>query len=185
MPVYKTMFKCASVSSHLDLLRRNPKQHFLLTTRNNNKNVTKQQNSTLILSTMDLLPSNAISSATATSNGSNINPAPAAAVSNNVAQARANPTCQFCSAVGASECALEIWGDALHSILEDIEEEIQDDTGPPIPNNTIRKEIYKRLARERGWFGKRFEFEACIAGDIRDAYPRRQGEAPYMGHRWD
>lgn len=96
----------------------------------------------------------------------------------------ADVTCRFCSKSGASECALEIWAESLNSIFEDVGDEIEQDNGPPLPNHTIRKEIYRRLARARGWFGKRYQFEGCIAGDIRDAYPRRDNEPPYMGHLW-
>lgn len=96
-------------------------------------------------------------------------------------------TCCFCHP--RRVCAADVWRNVIDQIIWEVEQDLS--TGdasngePPtlISNNLLRKEVYRRLARERGFIGARYKFEACIIGNIRDAFPRRAEEPEYMGHR--
>ena len=73
-------------------------------------------------------------------------------------------------------------GVALGTIMSEVNEEVEVMRGS-CANNTSRKAVYRRLARERVWRGERQQHEHCILSEIRDMFPRRADEPQYMGHK--
>ena len=92
---------------------------------------------------------------------------------------RANMNCRYCA---PEPCAVDVWGDALGTIMSEVNEEVEV-MGGSCANNTSRKAVYRCLVRERGWRGERQQRERCILSEIRDMFPRRADEPQYMGHK--